>query len=99
VDETADVSFQLRYGLRFSGPLVGRFDLLTGLGSTLDSWPELRASLSPELGIRMRIRRCLEGGAELTSCTFRYMAVMARGELDGSPDRPAVVLLVSFVSL
>ena len=99
VDETADVTFQFRYGLRFSAPLLGRFDLLTGIGSTLDGWPDLRASLSPELGVRIRIRRCIEGNAEFTSCTFRYMSIMARGELDGSPERPAAVLLLGFVSL
>src|SRR5262249_10341326 len=34
MDETADVTFQFRYGLRFSGPILGRVDLLTGIGST-----------------------------------------------------------------
>jgi hypothetical protein len=40
----------------------------------------------------------MEGNAELTSCTFRYISLMARGELDSSPERPAIVLLLDFVS-
>ena len=97
--ETANVTFQFRFGLRASLPLAGRFDLLTGIGTTLDAWPDLYASLSPELGVRIRVRRCIEGSAEHTACSFRYMTVIARGELDGSPERPAGVLSVGLVSL
>ena len=98
VDETADATFQFRYGARFSGPVVGTLDVLAGLGSTLDAWPEVRSSLSPELGLRVRARRCFYGSAEVTSCSFRYMTLVARGEFDGSPERPALVVLLGFSS-
>ncbi|WP_437873306.1 hypothetical protein [Sorangium sp. So ce363] len=52
--EQADVTFRARAGYRgVYHPSGGAFGFLAGLGTTVEFWPVVRPSLSPEIGLHL----------------------------------------------
>ncbi|WP_437751684.1 hypothetical protein [Sorangium sp. So ce1389] len=53
-DDRADVTFRMRAGYRgVYHPGGGTFGLLAGAGTTMEFWPLVRPSISPELGVHL----------------------------------------------
>lgn len=53
-DDRADVTFRVRAGYRgVYHPRGGVFGVLAGAGTTMEFWPVVRPSISPELGVHL----------------------------------------------
>ncbi|MGK3961735.1 hypothetical protein WMF38_52600 [Sorangium sp. So ce118] len=53
-DARADVTFRMRAGYRgVYHPRGGTFGVLAGAGTTMEFWPVVRPSISPELGVHL----------------------------------------------
>ncbi|WP_438003212.1 hypothetical protein WME89_30430 [Sorangium sp. So ce321] len=53
-DDRADVTFRMRAGYRgVYHPRGGVFGVLAGAGTTMEFWPLVRPSISPELGVHL----------------------------------------------
>ncbi|WP_437497877.1 hypothetical protein [Sorangium sp. So ce1099] len=53
-DDRADVTFRMRAGYRgVYHPRGGTFGVLAGAGTTMEFWPLVRPSISPELGLHL----------------------------------------------
>lgn len=68
--EQTDVTFRARAGYRgVYHPSGGKFGVLAGLGTTVEFWPIVRPSLSPEIGLH--IGRCCTSPSGNATLIFR----------------------------
>jgi hypothetical protein len=86
--DTASVTFRHRGGMRFVGSIGKHLQVVTGVGSTIDFWPFVRPSFSPELALRVRLRACEH---DFVLCAAQHAVLGARMDFYATRANPADV--------